>query len=174
MVGLTFNDKYPYTSKRKEEEKYAEDRVIWRFRRDWSNASGSQRLPRILPQSLQKEPILTAPWLWTYSVQSCEGIHSVVSCHQNCGNLLQQLQETNTYRGRDSESPPFRTGATCRQPIQPPRSHARLRQTCPLPGNICLPIWNVLGNVQESFIELQLNSLESMRLEKITSPHLKI
>lgn len=66
------------------------------------------------------------------------------------------------------------TGATCQQPIQPPRSHARLRHTCPLPGNICLLILNVLGNVQATIISLQLNSLESMWLEKITSPRLKI
>lgn len=100
---------------------------------------------------------------------------SVVSCHQNCGNLLQQPQETNTEAVTQRALHQSALNWCYMSATHPaPEEPCQTLTYFPLPGNICLPILNVLGNVQETIIVLQLNSLESMWLEKITSPRLKI
>lgn len=185
----------PMTSvfiREKKRRRYAEEKVIWRLRKrlgvcTWKpkNAKDWRQLPEAKREAWNEfspgafkrsQPCwdLDLGLLASRTVKeqiSVGGIRLVVIC--------QQPQDTNTEVLTQSwlKEPSIVqlwTHAGCFHPIQLQRNQARLRRAGPLPGNICLSIQNILGNVQKTIIVLPLNSLEFTPLKKITSGCLKI
>lgn len=81
--------------------------MSWRQSREWSNASTGQETPRTagspqnlksmertLPQSLQKDPTLSASWCQTPGLQA--GEHAFLLFLVTHGHLFQQPLETDT------------------------------------------------------------------------------
>lgn len=185
MVGLKSNDKCLY--RKKEEEKTHRGEGWYEdSQRHWSNASRSQRVPRIGcgPQKLGWKHTLGSPSEPPEGTKLADTLTLdfwLPELWENmfllfCDNLLQQLRILiqKSWLQVDSKSPPSFCSELVLPAVQLLQKQARFLQAGPLPGNICLSILNIRGNVQETIIVLQFNSLEFRLLEKITSVYLKI
>lgn len=74
------------------------DRAMWSAGRDWSDAAARQGMPWAasdhLPQRLPREQSPAHTWVTLLAFRTVREDISVLS-HPVCGNLLQQLWETN-------------------------------------------------------------------------------